>query len=80
MWGWFGGSAAKSKDSPKKAILDLRSQLVMLQKRQQHLQNQVNDQEAAARKHVAASNTAGKDRLRAKMGAQRSRNSESVFC
>lgn len=73
MWGWFGGSAAKSKDSPKKAILDLRSQLVMLQKRQQHLQNQVNDQEAAARKHVAASNTAAaKAALRRKKTHQHS--------
>ena len=39
MWGWFGGSGAqKAKDSPKKAIPGLRSQLDMLQKREKHLQ------------------------------------------
>jgi len=58
MSGWwpstlFGGSAAaKRKDSPKNAILALRSQLEMLQKREKHLQNQIDEQDALARKHV----------------------------
>lgn len=61
MWSWFGGSNAQSrKDAPKNAILDLRSQLEMLQKRQRHLQNQIDEQDAAARKHVGASNMNGK--------------------
>lgn len=55
MWGWFGGGAAaqKRKDSPKNAILGLRSQLDMLQKRQKHLQSQIDEQEAIARKNVS---------------------------
>lgn len=60
MWNWFGGGNAKArKDAPKNAILELRSQLEMLQKRQRHLQNQMDEQDAAARKYVSASNTTG---------------------
>lgn len=59
MWGWFGGAnAQKRKDSPKNAILGLRSHLDMLQKREKHLQNQIDEQEAIARKNVN-SNKAG---------------------
>lgn len=50
---WFGGGAAKArKDSPKNAILALRSQLEMLQKREKHLQTQIDEQDSLARKHV----------------------------
>ena len=55
LWGWFGGnSAAKGKDTPKNAILGLRSQLEMLQKRERHLQNQMDEQDAIARKNVSS--------------------------
>lgn len=53
MWGWFGGSSAEKKDAPKNAILALRSQLDMLSKREKHLQNQIDDQDAIARKNVS---------------------------
>lgn len=53
VWGWFGGGAAqKRKDSPKNAILGLRAQLDMLQKREKHLQTQMDEQDAIARKNV----------------------------
>lgn len=53
VWGWFGGAAAaKKKDSPKNAILGLRAQLDMLQKREKHLQTQMDEQDAIARKNV----------------------------
>lgn len=53
MWGWFGGAAAqKRKDAPKNAILMLRQQLEMLQKREKHLETQMAEQEAVARKNV----------------------------
>ena len=53
MWSWFGGAAAqKRKDAPKNAILMLRGQLDMLQKREKHLESQIAEQDAAARKHV----------------------------
>jgi charged multivesicular body protein 4A/B len=53
VWGWFGGGAAKQKNNPKNAILALRSQLEMLQKRERHLQTQIDEQDALARKNVA---------------------------
>jgi len=54
VWGWFGGGATaqKRKDSPKNAILGLRSQLDMLQKREKHLQSQMDEQDGQARKYV----------------------------
>ncbi|KAJ2975487.1 hypothetical protein NQ176_g5492 [Zarea fungicola] len=74
MWSWFGGGSSQNrKDSPKNAILGLRSQLDMLQKRQTHLENQIADQDAAARKQVAANNTsAAKAALRRKKAHERS--------
>ena len=60
VWGWFGGqSAQKRKDTPKNAILGLRSQLEMLQKRERHLQNQMDEQDAIARKNVSSNNKNG---------------------
>jgi charged multivesicular body protein 4 len=55
IWGWFGGASAaqKRKDSPKNAILGLRSQLEMLQKREAHLQKQIDEQDGLARKYVS---------------------------
>ncbi|KAF1950520.1 Snf7-domain-containing protein [Byssothecium circinans] len=63
--GWFGGGAAK-KDAPKKAILQLRGQLEMLNKREKHLQNQMDEQENLARKYVSTNKTAAKAALRRK--------------
>jgi charged multivesicular body protein 4A/B len=58
MWGWFGGaSAQKRKDGPKNAILMLRQQLDMLQKRERHLESQMADQDAIARKNLATNKT-----------------------
>lgn len=56
--GWFGGGPAKKKDAPKKAILQLRSTLEMLNKRERHLQNQMDEEDAKARKFVGT-NKAG---------------------
>jgi hypothetical protein len=52
-WGmsWFGGGQTK-KEAPKKAILQLRGQLEMLNKREKHLQNQMEEQDNIARKFV----------------------------
>ncbi|KAK4068754.1 uncharacterized protein Triagg1_7114 [Trichoderma aggressivum f. europaeum] len=72
MWGWFGGGAAsqKKKDSAKNAILGLRSQLDMLQKRERHIQNQIEEQEAIARKNVNTNKTVAKGALRRKKMAE----------
>lgn len=48
-----GGGGQKSKDSPKNAILALRSQLEMLQKREKHIQSQIDQQNEIARKNVS---------------------------
>ncbi|KAJ5184723.1 Snf7 [Penicillium cf. griseofulvum] len=67
MWSWFGGAAAqKRKDAPKNAILQLREQLDMLQKRERHLETQISDQEAMARKNVNTDKNAAKNALRRK--------------
>ncbi|KAL2000031.1 hypothetical protein VTN02DRAFT_3643 [Thermoascus thermophilus] len=67
MWSWFGGSAAqKRKDAPKNAILMLRGQLDMLQKREKHLENQMAEQDAIARKNITTNKNAAKAALRRK--------------
>ncbi|KAK3113213.1 ESCRT-III subunit protein snf7 [Teratosphaeriaceae sp. CCFEE 6253] len=68
-WGWgnlFGGNAKTSKDAPKNAILGLRSTLEMLSKREKHLQNQMDDQDAIARKNVTSNKGVAKAALRRK--------------
>ncbi|KAI5307944.1 ESCRT-III subunit protein snf7, partial [Ascosphaera atra] len=67
MWSWFGGSSAQQrKDAPKNAILALREQLDMLQKREKHLENQMEEQDAIARKNVSSNKNAAKTALRRK--------------
>lgn len=66
-WGsWFGGGATQKRDAPKNAILQLRSQLEMLSKREKHLQNQMEEQDNLARKHVSTNKAAAKAALRRK--------------
>jgi len=55
MWSWFGGGAAAKKNAPKNAIINLREQLDMLSKREKHLEQQVAEQNAIARKHASTS-------------------------
>ncbi|KAL4871768.1 Snf7-domain-containing protein [Aspergillus spectabilis] len=67
MWSWFGGAAAqKRKDAPKNAILLLREQLDMLRKREKHLKNQMDEQEAVAKKNVTTNKNVAKAALRRK--------------
>ncbi|KAL9039141.1 MAG: hypothetical protein Q9180_002709, partial [Flavoplaca navasiana] len=67
MWGtWFGGnSAQRRKDAPKKAILDLRQQLDMLQKRERHLENQMANEDKKAKENVTSNKTGVKAGVRA---------------
>jgi hypothetical protein len=62
IWGWFG-VANKEKNSPRNAILALREQLELLQKRKAHLQRQMDEQHALARQNVS-SNKAGESLMR----------------
>jgi len=67
VWGWFGGQSAQSKrDTPKNAILGLRSQLEMLQKRERHLQTQMDEQDAIARKNISTNKNAARAALKRK--------------
>ncbi|KAK7969068.1 hypothetical protein PG996_002492 [Apiospora saccharicola] len=73
VWGWFGGGAAqKKKDSPKNAILGLRQQLDMLQKREKHLMTQMDEQDAIARKNVNTNKNAAKAALKRKKAHENS--------
>ncbi|KAK6219469.1 hypothetical protein LQW54_002201 [Pestalotiopsis sp. IQ-011] len=73
VWGWFGGGAAqKKKDSPKNAILGLRSQLDMLQKREKHLTTQMEEQDSMARKYVNTNKNAAKAALKRKKAHEHS--------
>ncbi|KAJ5908949.1 Vacuolar-sorting protein snf7 [Penicillium taxi] len=72
MWSLFGGGATqKRKEAPKNAILGLRSQLEMLQKREKHLESQIEEQDTAARKHVNTNKNAAKAALRRKKGLEK---------
>ncbi|KAI9695169.1 MAG: ESCRT-III subunit protein snf7 [Bogoriella megaspora] len=65
--GWFGGGgAAKKKEAPKNAILQLRQTLEMLSKREKHLQTQMDEQDTLARKNVNSNKNLAKAALRRK--------------
>ncbi|KAI9805754.1 MAG: ESCRT-III subunit protein snf7 [Piccolia ochrophora] len=53
LMSWFSGnSSQKRKAAPKEAIVVLRAHLEMLQKRELHLQNQIDEQQNIARKNI----------------------------
>lgn len=66
LGGWFGGAQTKKKDAPKNAILQLRSTLEMLNKRERHLQNQMDEEDQKARKFVNTNKAAARAALRKK--------------
>lgn len=73
MWGWFGGATTqRRKDAPKNAILLLRQQLDMLQKRERHLESQMKEQGAIAQKNLTTNRTAATAALRRKKVHERS--------
>jgi hypothetical protein len=53
--GWFGGGRNDHKESARNAIVELRSQLLMLEKREDHIQKQI-DEETRKAKANATSN------------------------
>ena len=69
MWNYFfGGNNAQKKELPKKAIVELREHIQMLNKKKSHLEDQVSDQEALARKYVATNKNLTKNALKRKKG------------
>ncbi|KAJ9624967.1 ESCRT-III subunit protein snf7 [Taxawa tesnikishii (nom. ined.)] len=62
VWRW----SSEKKDAPKNAILQLRGTLDMLTKREKHLQNQMDEEDAKARKFISTNKAAAKAALRRK--------------
>ena len=62
VWSWFVGGSAAKKDTPKAAIIGLRSQLDMLHKRAEHLMVQIAKEAAKAKANVNT-NREGESRL-----------------
>lgn len=64
----FGGNKQQKKELPKKAIVELREHIQMLNKKRGHLELQISDQEALARKHIATNKALAKNALKRKKG------------
>lgn len=69
MWNYmFGGNKQQKKELPKKAIVELREHIQMLNKKRSHLELQISDQEQLARKHIATNKALAKNALKRKKG------------
>lgn len=69
MWSYvFGGNKQQKKELPKKAIVELREHILMLNKKHAHLELQINDQDALARKHISSNKALAKNALKRKKG------------
>lgn len=69
MWGYmFGKSTPVKKELPKKAIVELREHILTLGKKRNHLELQMSDQEAIARKHITSNKALAKNALKRKRG------------
>ncbi|KAG0668436.1 ESCRT-III subunit protein snf7 [Maudiozyma exigua] len=69
MWSFFGGSSTngKNQELPKKAIVELREHINLLNKKQSHLQTQLITQENEARRFLSLGNkTLAKNSLKKK--------------
>ena len=66
---FFGGNSQQKKDLPKKAIVELREHIQTLNKKKNHLQQQMDDQDQLARKYVSSKQTTlAKSALKRKKG------------
>jgi charged multivesicular body protein 4A/B len=56
FWGLFGGTGQnkKKQDAAKNAIVRLREQINMLEKKEAHLQKQIDDYTATAKRNVTS--------------------------
>ncbi|GEQ67671.1 hypothetical protein JCM33374_g1336 [Metschnikowia sp. JCM 33374] len=69
MWNYmFGGNKQQKKELPKKAIVELREHIQMLNKKRAHLESQIEEQEQLARKHIATNKALAKNALKRKKG------------
>lgn len=69
MWNYlFGGNKQQKKELPKKAIVELREHIQMLNKKRTHLELQISDQDQLARKYLATNKAMAKNALKRKKG------------
>lgn len=69
MWNYlFGGNKQQKKELPKKAIVELREHIQMLNKKRNHLELQINDQDQLARKYITTNKVLAKNALKRKKG------------
>lgn len=69
MWNYlFGGNNQQKKEFPKKAIVELREHIQMLNKKRSHLELQIADQDALARKYITTNKALAKNALKRKKG------------
>lgn len=64
----FGGNKQQKKELPKKAIIELREHIQMLNKKKSHLELQISDQDALARKYLSTNKNMAKNALKRKKG------------
>ncbi|CDK24201.1 unnamed protein product [Kuraishia capsulata CBS 1993] len=67
MWNYmFGGSQTQKKELPKKAIVELREHIAMLNKKEAHLEQQISEQDGIARKNVSTNKAVAKNAIKRK--------------
>lgn len=64
----FGGNKQQKKELPKKAIIELREHIQMLNKKKNHLEQQISDQDGLARKYITSNKNMAKNALKRKKG------------
>lgn len=69
MWSYMlGGNKQQKKELPKKAIVELREHIQMLNKKRRHLELQMEEQDLLARKHISTNKALAKNALKRKKG------------
>jgi charged multivesicular body protein 4 len=69
MWNYlFGGNKPPKKELSKRAIVELREHIQTLNKKRGHLEQQMSDQDAMARKYISTNKVLAKNALKKKKG------------
>ncbi|KAG7195757.1 ESCRT-III subunit protein snf7 [Scheffersomyces spartinae] len=77
MWSYlFGGNKQQKKEAPKKAIVELREHIQMLNKKRTHLELQMSDQESMAKRYLAGGDKGPKSKELAKNALKKKKGFE----
>uniref|UniRef100_A0A060TE81 Vacuolar-sorting protein SNF7 n=1 Tax=Blastobotrys adeninivorans TaxID=409370 RepID=A0A060TE81_BLAAD len=66
MWSWLVGGGSQKKELPMKAIVTLKTQIDMLDKKEKYLQSQVDAQTEIAKKNVTTNKAVARNALKRK--------------